>query len=68
MRILAVLVLLLIVFGCGCSSAPHSFAKPSHFSRHLTVFYQDLHNLHVDLDRVLFDIYEYDESMKVRAD
>jgi hypothetical protein len=68
MRVLAALLLALaLISACGCSSTPHSIFNGRHLVRHFTIVFEDLHHLHVDLDRVLLDIYEYDESMAVRA-
>lgn len=67
MRFLALLLLLLTVLACGCSSSPHSFLNGDHVLKHFISIYDDLHALHVDIDHVFFDIYEYEESMEIGA-
>ena len=61
MRLFAALLLLVLLVACGCSNNPHSFLNGGHALKHITFIYDDLHDLHVDIDHVLLGICD-DES------
>lgn len=56
MRFFALLVLVALLVACGCSSNPHSFLNGSHALKHVTFLYDDLHDLHTDIDHVFLGI------------
>ncbi len=62
--VLVVLVALALGLTSGCTSNPYSFSNPDHWGRHVTAVYNDFHNLHKDIDRVLFGIYEEEDILE----
>ncbi len=51
-----------LIVMCGCARDNYSFGDPSHVGRHFTCICDDLHHLHMDIDRCIFGIYEYNQS------
>ena len=70
MRFLLAILVLLLVLGTvsGCASSPYSFFNGKHLARHFTFIYDDLDNLHVDIDRVLLGIEEHEPPSAIAAD
>lgn len=50
-----------LVVMCGCSSENYRINNPGHFGRHITCICDDLHEFHMDIDRCIFGIYEYEK-------
>ena len=57
MRLIAAFLLVGLVLACGCSSQPYSFFNGAHASKHVTFLYDDLHQFHVDFDRVFLVLF-----------
>ena len=53
-----------LICSSGCSTNPYSFTNPEHWQRHAASIYYDLHNLHKDIDRVFFGIYEEEKILE----
>ena len=69
MRFFVLLVLaVMLVAACGCSSSPYSFANPTHVGHHFSCIYNDIHNLHVDIDHVVFGIYEETQGYRLKLE
>lgn len=64
MRTFAVISLLLLVLCAGCASEKYSFFNGSHFAKHFTCIYDDLHDFHRDVDHVIFGIWEVDPNYR----
>ena len=49
----------LVPFGVGCSSTEPVLWSWPHYKRHITTTLRGFHRLHMDVDRIIFDMEEY---------
>jgi len=58
-KIIAFLVVFCLLFLlAGCATEPYSLLNGQHLAHHFTCIWDDLHQLHVDIDQTVFGIDE----------
>ena len=65
MRLLAIFIFLVLVLCAGCSSEKYSIFNYEHLGHHITCICDDLHDLHRDVDMVIFGIEEVETDHSI---